>query len=64
MMSKFKEEFINDERSEFTAQDIIKAIDELKIDKAAGFDNLKAESIKFAHPIIVNVLKELFNMSF
>ena len=63
-MSKFKEEFINDERSEFTAQDIIEAIDELKIDKAAGFDNLKAESIKFAHPIIVNVLKELFNMCF
>ena len=61
-MSKLKEEFVNDECSEFTAQDIIEAIDELKIDKAAGFDNLKAESIKFAHPIIVNVLKELFNM--
>ena len=64
MMSKLKEEFVNDECSEFTAQDIIEATDELKIDKAAGFDNLKAKSIKFAHPIIVNVLKELFNMCF
>ena len=64
MISKLKEEFVNDECYEFTAQDIIEAIDELKIDKAAGFDNLKAESIKFAHPIIVNVLKELFNMCF
>ena len=62
MMSTLKEEFINDECSEFTAHDIIEAIDELKIDKAAGFDNLKTESTKFAHPIIVNVLKELFNM--
>ena len=25
-------------------------LNELKIDKAAGFNNLKAESIKFAHP--------------
>ena len=62
MMSKLKEELVNDECSEFTAQDIIEAIDELKINKAAGFDNLKAESIKFAHLIIVNVLNELFNI--
>ena len=44
-------------------KNISEAIDELKIDEAADFDNLKAESIKFAHPIIVNVLKDLFNMS-
>ena len=62
MMSKLKEEFVNDECFKFTSQDIIEAIDELKIDKAAGFDNLKAESIKFAHPFIVNILKDLFNM--
>ena len=34
----------------------------LKIDKAAGFDNLKAKSIKFAHPIIFNELKDFCNM--
>ena len=61
-MSKLKEEFVNDECFDFTAHDIIEAIDELKIDKAASFDNQKAESIKFAHPIIVNLLKELFKM--
>ena len=62
MMSKLKEEFVNDECPEFTAQDIIEAIDELKIDKAAGFDNLKAKSINFSYPNIVNVLMELFSM--
>ena len=32
-MSKLKEEFVNDECSKFTAQEIIEAIGELKIDK-------------------------------
>ena len=41
-MGKLKEEFVNDECSEFTAHNIIEAISELKIDKAAGFNNLKA----------------------
>ena len=45
IMNKLKEEFVNDECSEFTTQDIIEAIGELKFNKAAGFDNLKAESI-------------------
>ena len=62
MMNKLKEEFVYDECSEFTAQDIIAAVDELKIDKADDFDNLKVDSIICAYPIIVNVLKELFNM--
>ena len=54
-MNKLKE-FLNNACSVFTAQDVIDVIDaigDLTIVNAAGFDNLKAESIKFAHLFIV-----------
>ena len=34
----------------------------LKLDKAAGIDNIMAENILIAHPAIITHLKNLFNL--
>jgi hypothetical protein len=61
MMGKLQEEFMHNDCTIFNNEDVIIAINMLKLDKAAGFDSLKAESIKFAYPMIIDVLRVLFN---
>ena len=41
---------------------ISNAIDNMSINKAAGFDNLTIEHVMFAHPSIIVILSMLFNI--
>ena len=45
-----------------SAEDVDKATRSMSTNKAAGFDNLSIEHVKFAHPSMISVLALLFNM--
>jgi hypothetical protein len=62
IMSDIKQEFISNECSVFTLDEVVSAISSLKAGKSAGIDGIKSEAIKFAHPIIADVLQCLFNL--
>jgi len=51
----------NDVNSEFSVELIDNIISEMSKGKAAGIDNLTIEHVQHAHPIIVTILKRLFN---
>ncbi len=53
----------NKGKSQFrvSASDVYKCIQRLKCGKAKGPDQLSAETLKYAHPIIMTVLASLFN---
>ena len=51
----------NEQCTSFTRGDIIIAIGKLKCNKSAGLDDLYAEHVKYAHPLIIDLLMMLFN---
>jgi hypothetical protein len=44
-----------------SVEDVEKALNEIKIGKAPGADNLTAEHIRYAHPVVMSCIKMLFN---
>jgi hypothetical protein len=57
IMSDIKQEFISNECSVFTRDEVASAIRLLKAGKSAGVDGLTSETIKLAHPIITDILQ-------
>ena len=59
LYGKYKSEFDTDP---CIIDDIVNAVKKLKLVKSAGCDNIVAEHIHYAHPIVLSCLCRLFNL--
>ena len=58
----YKSQYCNRNKLLFSTSEIFNLISNLKVGKAAGLDNLTAEHLRNAHPIIAQLLAKLFNL--
>ena len=55
---------INYDSVSVSVEVVEKAVGQLKFGTAAGFDNITAKHIVYAHPVLLSCLSTLFNLMF